>query len=779
MLRNYLIVAYRNLMRHKVYSLINVAGLSIGIAFCILTFLFVRHEWTYDTFHDYADRIYRVYTETGFGQSGMTPDPLGPALVAAFPDIPAVRIGGGASSVKEGDRSLGRSIYFADPAILEVFTFPLLKGDPATVLEDPSSLVITEAAARKYFGHEDPLGKVLSVRLWGPPAADRDFVITGIAKTIPKNSSIRFDFLAPFAARGEPRNWRHYNIATYVLLSEHVWLADLEEQFPGLVKTWFGENAENKFGLQPLLEVHLNRGGRGPKPVSNPVYSYVLIGISLMVLVIACVNFMTLAVGRSFSRDREVAMRRVSGASRTQLTQQFLGESMLLSVMALITGVVLAELLLPAFNNLVGMDLALRDQTDGAGLAFLVGLSAAVGLAAGGYPAFVLSGFQPVVVLGGRHRFGATSLFARALVVFQLAMSVFMVVSALLMVRQLEYLKKKPLGFKSEHVLRIPIWDLWQRDSGPVDVFRNELIRHHTVLGITTTTHALSNRTRYLGNVEYQGEKLDVELVDVGYDFLKTMGLSLLEGADFFPRSSDFRSSIIVNEALVRRLGWENQVVGRMLRVEERDVTVIGVVQDFHVRSLHHRIGPAVLRLDRMGWGMLFVRIRPENIPGTVAFLEEKWREIAPGLEFQHFFLDDEVKGQYRDEDRWNRVLWFSALLAVFIACLGAFGLTALSVARRTREIGVRRVLGAHASGIVSLLSRDFVKLVVIASLIAFPAAYYATDRWLQDFAYRIEPGIGTFVLGGILVLLAVLLTVSAQAIRAAWANPVDALRTE
>ena len=746
------------------------------------TFVYVRHEWSFDAFHEKADRIYRVYTETGFGQSGMTPDPLGPALEEAYPGIRAVRIGRGASSVKEGDRYLGRSIYFADTAILEVFTFPLLKGNPATVLEDPSSLVITDAATRKYFGDEDPLGKVLSVKLWGPPAVDRDFVVTGIANTIPKNSSIRFDFLAPFAARGEPRNWRHYNIATYVLLSEHVWPADLEERFPGLAKTWFGENADQRVGLQPLLEVHLNRGGRGPKPVSNPVYSYVLIGISLMVLVIACVNFMTLAVGRSFSRDREVAMRRVSGASRTQLTQQFLGESMLLSVMALITGVVLAELLMPAFNNLVGMDLALRDHTDGAGLAFLVGLSVAVGLAAGGYPAFVLSGFQPVVVLGGRHRFGATSLFARALVIIQLAMSAFVVVNALLMVRQIEYLKTKPLGFDSEHVLRIPIWDLWQRDSGHVDVYRNELMRHHMVQGITTTTHALSNRTRLLGDVEYQGEQFHVELLDVGDEFLKTMGFSLLEGVDFDPRSSDSRASILVNEELVRRLGWKTPVVGRTLQVEERDVAVIGVVQDFHVRSLHHRIGPAVLRLkrlDKMGWGMLFVRVRAENIPATLAFLKDKWREVAPGLEFQHSFLEDEVKEQYKTEERWNRVLQLSVLFAVFIACLGAFGLTALAVSRRTREIGVRKVMGAYGSSIVSLLTRDFVKLVVIANILAFPAAYYATDRWLQDFAYRIEPGIGTFILGGILMLAVVLLTVSVQAVPAARANPVDALRTE
>lgn len=779
MLRNYLIVAYRNLMRQKVYSLINVAGLSIGIAFCILAFLYIRREWTYDTFHQNAERIYRVYHDWGKGPSGLSPDPLGPALEDAFPEVRSVRIGLGASSVTYGDRSFRGGVYFADPAVLEVFTFPLLNGDPATVLDGPNSAVITETAALKYFGDGDPIGKVLSVEIWGLRPIDRDLVVTGVARAVPKNSSIRFDVLAPFDARGKPRNWNQLNIATYVLLPEHGQPGDLEHRFPELVKTWLGEEADRKVGLQPLLEVHLNRGGRGPKPVSNPVYTYILIGIALLVLAIACVNFITLAVGRSFSRDRDVAMRKVVGASRTQLRTQFLGESTLMSLMALIAGVGLAELLLPAFGSLVARDLALRDQADIAGLAFLAGLVVMVGLTAGGYPAFVLSGVQPADALKGRITLGGSNRFGRALVVLQFALSVFLVASALLMVRQLEYLKTTPLGFDSEHVLRIPIWNLWQRDAGHVDVYRNELMRHHAVLGITTTTHALSNLTRYGASVEYLGEELDVALVDVGYDFLKTMGISLVEGSDFDPKNTKPTSSIILNEALVRQLGWETPVVGRMLRVEERDVTVIGVVQDFHIRSLHHSIPPAVLRFDVIGWGTLFVRIRPESIPSTLAFLEEKWREVAPDLSFQYSFLDDEVEGQYQKEERWKRVILYSALFAVLIACLGAFGLTALAVARRTREIGIRKVLGARGSGIVALLSSDFVKLVVIASLIAFPAAYYATERWLQDFAYRIDPDIPTFALGGALVLLAVLLTVSVQAIRAAWANPVDALRTE
>ena len=556
MLGNYLKVAFRNLVRHKVYSFINVTGLSIGIAFCVLTFLFVRREWTYDAFHENADRIYRVYMDTGFGPSGITPDVLGPALVEAFPDVRSVRISWGASSVIQGDRSFRENFRFVDPAILEVFTFPLVKGDPTTVLEDPYSVVITEAAARKYFGDEDPLGKVLSVEIWGRPPVVRDFVVTGIAKPVPKNSSIRFDFLAPFEAGGELRGWSYSGIQTYVLLPEHMRPADLEERFPELVKMWLGEKRDGRMGLQPLLEVHLNPGTRGPEPASNPAYSYISLGIALLVLVIACVNFMTLAVGLSFARAREVGMRKVVGASRTQLMKQFLGESMLLSAMALVAGVALTELLLPAFNSLAGQDLALDDQADGVGLAFLLGLALAVGLAAGSYPAFVLSGFQPVAVLKRRLSLGGSGLFGRALVVFQLALSVFLVVSALLMARQLEYLRTKPLGFESDHVLRIQAWDLRERDSKLPQVYWNELLRHHGVLGVTGTSHSLTSQTRYLDSIEHEGEEKQVDLVNVSYDFLETMKISLLEGRDFSnARDKKPEASIIVNEALVRRFG--------------------------------------------------------------------------------------------------------------------------------------------------------------------------------------------------------------------------------
>ncbi|MDE3257441.1 MAG: ABC transporter permease [Gemmatimonadota bacterium] len=779
MLRNYLIVAYRNLLRHKVNSLINVAGLSIGIAFCILTFLYVRHEWTYDAFHENAGRIYRACLVDRTGASGATPDAFGPALEEAFPDVRAVRVGWGASSVKYRDRAIIGIFRFVDPAILDVFTFPLLRGDPATAMEDPYSLIVTEAASRKYFGDEDPIGKVLSVEMWGRPPVVRDFVITGIAKSIPKNSSIRFDFLAPMADRGKTRSWSMSSTQTFVLLSENKRPADVEDRSTKLLRANRGERWNESITLQPLLEMHLNRGKRGPDGAGNPALSYILLGIALLVLTIACVNFITLAVGRSYYRDREVAMRKVAGASRNQLRMQFLGESTLLCLFALIAGVGLTELLLPAFNSIAVTDLALGDQVDGAGLAFLVAVIVIVGLTAGGYPAFVLSGVPPAAALKGRMRLGGSNRFGRALVVLQFVLSVSLVVTALLMVRQFDFLRSKHLGFDSEHLVRIDAFDTLQPGTGLTEVYRNELSGHHMILGVTATSHTLSNRTRLHGIVEHEGKEIDVEHIEVGHDFLETMGVSLLEGADFDPRKPGSSRFVIINESLVHRLGWEGPIQGRTLRGNNRNFTVIGVVQDFHFRSLHHKIGPMVLTFFPRHTYQMLVRIRPENVPGTLAFLKDKWRKVAPGREFRYFFLDDELDRQYWREERLSRILGYATLLAIFIACLGAFGLTALAVARRTREIGIRKVLGAHASGIVALLSTDFVKLVVIASVIAFPAAYYATERWLQDFAYRIDPDIPSFVLGGVLLLLAVLLTVSVQAIRAAWANPVDALRTE
>lgn len=781
MLRNYLIVAYRNLLRHKVNSLINVAGLSIGIAFCILTFLYVRHEWTYDAFHENADRIYRAYIVDRTGAVKWTPIPLGPALEEAFPDVRTARVGGGVLSAKYQDREIHAVFRAADPAILDVFTFPLLRGDPMTALKDPYSLVVTEVASRKYFGDEDPIGKALTLEFFGRPPVVRDFVITGIAKSIPGNSSIRFDFLYPFAARSKPIGplWSMSLLQTFVFLPEHVRPAEVEHWLSKLLKTRRGDRWDESVGLQPLLEMHLNRGRRGPAGAGNPALSYIILGIAFLVLTIACVNFITLAVGRSFHRDREVAMRKVTGASRKQLVTQFLGESMALSVLALVAGVWVAELFLPVFNSAVVKDLSLGDEADGAGVAFLIGLAVTVGLAAGGYPAFVLSAAQPAVALKGRSNHGEANRFGRSLVVLQFALSIFLVVSALVMVRQVEYLRTKPLGFDIEYLVSIQAIDPRRPDLQLHEVYRNELIRHHLIQGVTTTGHMLSNRTQHHNIVEYEGEKIDVEDVSVGHDFLETMGVSLVEGADFDPGRSGSSRSLIINESLVRRLGWKGAVAGRILRRNNRDFTVIGVVNDFHFRSLHETIGPMVLSFIPRSSRNMLVRIRAENVSAALAFLEEEWRKVAPGNAFHYSFFDDQVDAQYRNEERWNRIVGYSGMLAVFIACLGAFGLTALAVARRTREIGIRKVLGAHASGIVALLSTDFVKLVVIASVIAFPAAYYATERWLQDFAYRIDPDIPSFVLGGVLLLLAVLLTVSVQAIRAAWANPVDALRTE
>ncbi len=539
--------------------------------------------------------------------------------------------------------------------------------------------------------------------------------------------------------------------------------------------------------MQPLREVHLGSERYGLRSGSNPVYSYILAGIAMLVLAVACVNYTTLAVGRSFSRAREVGIRKVVGGLRTELARQFLSESVLLTVISLALGLALAEMLMPGFNSLTGKDFSLSGEADVTTLSFLLGLTLLVGIVAGSYPAFVMSRILPVEALKGRSGVGRMNLISRALVVFQVAIATFLVAGTLMMTRQLDYLRTKPLGIEVEEVVVVNLWNLIQGRQEGADLaktYQEAVLAHHAVLNATRTPHTLRNGTRAPAEVSWEGETLKyIELFACDLHFLETLGIPLISGRRF-ERDSDKKTSVIVNEALVKKLGWQAPL-GKTLRVGTgryaQDLTVIGVVRDFHFRSLHHPIEPAVLQLFPATFpgGQLMIRIRPEDVPGTLRFLKEKWQEMLPDKPFRLSFLDEEVDRQYREEERWFSIVRYATLFAVFIACLGAFGLTALAVSRRTKEVGIRKALGASVSSIVSLFVREFVLLVAVATVIAWPVAYYAMDRWLQDFAYRIELGISTFALSGVLMLAVVLATVSLQTVKAARANPVDALRYE
>ena len=811
MIKSYLKVAYRNLVRHKIYSLINISGLAIGIAFCILAFLFVRNEWMYDTFHTNADRIFRVYRVDVERDGSLDKPvdvriPMGPALKDMFPDIEAfVRFTGGWDKHFRLDEKILSGVYYiADPEIFDVFDFPLKWGDSRTALNDLNSIVLSAEMAQKFFGDENPVGKTLTQVKKDP----EDFVVTGVFEPLPPNSSIQFDFLCShkrdlkmvYSKSGYGGYvWDVFtSTATYVLLHQAVQADDLEDKFPVLMprvreqmKKTHADMGDFSLHLLPLTDMHLNTEiilG----PVSNPKYSYILSGIALLVLVIACINFVNLAMGQSGTRATEVGVRKVVGATRAQLMNQFWGESILLSVFALGSGMALAELLLPTFNSLFNQKLDILYFSNATTLMFLIGLILFVGLAAGSLPALVLSRFQPVAVIKGRLQVGSMGWLRRGLVVVQFVLSIILVVSTVVMSGQLHYIRNKNLGFNPAQVISVDLWLMG--NEGKQKAFRNAVLQHPAVLSTTGSNpwRYLYYREARLGEFE-DGRTLYGREFQVDYDFLETFELELVAGRNFSPdHGSDLQSGMIINEALVRQMGWDDPLGKRFPfeffqytqghnghRVTIRNPEVIGVVKDFHLNTLHHKIQPVVLLLNPNGEGLLAARIRTEQTAEVLSFMRSKWNEMEPNVPFSYSFIDEKIAAQYRDDEQWGQIIRYAAGFAIFVACLGAFGLTALAVARRTKEVGIRKVLGASVSSIVSLFVREFILLVAVATVIAWPVAWWAMDRWLQDFAYRIDPGIGTFLLGGLLTLAVVLLTVSAQAVRAAWANPVDALRYE
>ena len=569
-----------------------------------------------------------------------------------------------------------------------------------------------------------------------------------------------------------PSRWNIYYLTTYMMLPPNVSPNTLEQQFPKWTKTWW--NGEKELKLLPINQMHFAQNLGVPNS-SNPVYSYILSGIALLVLFIACVNFTTLTLGRQATRAREVGLRKVVGAKRMQIANQFIGESLLLITIACIAGIAIAELALPTFNNLSGKSLSLSDGLNLTTLAFLILLVSLVGITAGGYPAFVLSRLQPTQIITSRLQIKTGNRFGNVLIVFQFALSIFFIIITLMMAQQLTYLRTKPLGYQTEHVVAIQTHDLREESKTLPTVFRDALLSHPAVISTTWLNHFLNNNMSSRTDVTYAGSpEQPVENIHIDYDLFKTLDMKLIAGREYdreFP--TDAKESIIVNEALVKEFDIEDPV-GKTINSK----TIIGVAQNFHFRSLHHKIEPAVLPLSTYT-GRLLIRIHSENVPGTIAFIKEQWKEVAPNHTFRFSFIDEDLDKQYKKEERWNLKIQYATGFAIFIAALGAFGLAALATTRRTKEIGIRKVLGASQTQILSLLSREFVLYIALSSLIAFPIAYYATNQWLQTFAYRTELGIGAFLLGSVFMFLVVLTTVTSQTLKAARANPADALRDE
>ncbi|MDZ7304890.1 MAG: ABC transporter permease [candidate division KSB1 bacterium] len=789
MFKNHLKIAARNLLKYKVYSFINIAGLAIGMACCLLILLYVQHELAYDHFHEKADRIYRILRHGRVQDSDYTipvnPAPLAETLVREFPEVLAatrmLSVKAFAECVvKYADKQFVENrILFADSTFFDIFTFSLLLGNSRTALDKPNRVVITEAMAQKYFGDENPMGKTLRINIGGN--ADLAFTITGVAKDVPPNSHFHFDFLPSLVTLDWSRStsWGQNAFYTYFLLSKGYSAAQLEAKLPQLVQKYIARTMQfdDRFFVQPLTAIHLRSNyDLELEPNSDIIYVYIFSIIAFIVLLSACINFMNLATARSANRVREIGVRKVLGASRGQLLRQFLSESTILSVIAVLFAVGLLELFLPLFNRLAERQIAVDFTSNSFLLAGLIGMGLLVGILAGSYPAFFLSSFRPIVALRGKPQQGTRGAWLRSGLVFlQFAISIVLIIGTFVVERQLHYVRNKRLGFDKEHVVVISrasaLGPRWQ-------AFKHELMWSPNVIH---TAGSSSVPGRYFDSTVFEAEGMDESqrlwYVFADEGFIETMGMEMVAGRNFSPEFATETSAFILNETAVKKLGWEN-AVGKKLAGNARTGAIIGVVKDFHFESLHQEIHPLVM-LFATSPSYLSVRVRQANLHQTLTFLEEKWRSFVPDQPFEYSFLDEAFDKLYRSEERLEQIFGYFSTLAIFIACLGLFGLASFTAEQRTKEIGIRKVLGASVASILFLLSKDFGKLVLLANFIAWPVAWYAMNRWLQNYAYRIEIGWWVFALAGGLALIIAFATVSTQAFKAALANPVQVLRYE
>lgn len=802
MLRNYLKTALRALRKRPGFTTINTVGLAVALACCLLVGLFIQSEWTYDSFHENSDRLYRAWVEEHYEdndiQNVITPLSLGRTLEQSLPEVEeTVRLYTQTDLVRRGERQFRERMHMADAAFFEVFDFDLLRGNPETVLAKPGNVVLTPTLAETYFGNEDPMGKTLDARAGGEV---RQMTVTGVAEAPPSNSSIQYQLLLPFQdtffSEGARTSWFRVYVETYVLLRDGASRAAVQEKMPAVVEQRIGEKAyaRSNYGvnLQPITDIHLDTSlPAGLEPVSSPMYSFILGGIAFVILLIACINFMTLSVGRSAERAQEVGMRKALGANRRQLMAQFWGETLVMVGGSLVVSLVLARAFLPIFNQLAGRNLTMT--FDGGLLAIGAGLLLVVGLIAGSYPAVVLSGLPSVDILRGTIQIGGHRVLRRALIGVQFVLSIGLIAGVLVMQQQLDYVQSKNLGFDTEQIVTLPTTGRFERGLRTYQLVRDELRNKPSIDCVTAA--AFTPDTPWM-NVEYRTDDTGLYSVKaniVTYDYIETMGIQMTAGRSFSRENpADTSRAVIVNQALVDQQGWTNPI-GKQLPGATADHEIIGVTENFHYASLHQPVEPLVLvpkpniALDGAAnvWigsstnPKITIRVAGGDVGGAMDAIEAAWEAVAPSQPFSYSFLDTAVEQQYRKEKRMAKIVGIAAGLALFIACFGLLGLAAMVVQHRTREIGVRKALGASATQIIGLLSKEFAQIVAVAFVIAVPLAYLGASRWLENFAYHIELGPTVFVLAGATALGIALLTVSIQTFRAARIDPAHTLRSE
>ncbi|GHB54881.1 ABC transporter permease [Persicitalea jodogahamensis] len=794
MIKNYFKIAWRNLTRNRLFSLVNIAGLSLGLTCCMLIVLYIKDEVSFDRFQEHKDELYRIQVtfsdENGARTTGSTNAIHGPAFKQEIPEIKeVVRTQSNSFVIKKDNELFNQSAVFADDGFFRIFTMPLLAGNPETVLSDIHSIVLTERIAEKYFNTTDAVGRTLDLKIGDE---FETFTVSGVAQNCPENSSIQFETVLPFKfqeAKGwTDTGWMGFYMNTFVLLHDkadsRTVVPKLDRVFASKAAEEIGEMKDSKskihFDLQPFLTIHMDnelsdlRNGLGHG--SSPIYSYLLSGIALFILLIACINFVNLTVARSLNRAKEIGIRKVAGSKRTQLVAQFLSESILLAFVAFAFALALTQVILPTFNELANKQLALSYLFDFKLVAMYIGLLLVTGFVAGFYPALALSGFSPTQTLYNRLRLTRKNYLTKGLVVFQFALSVSLVVATLVIFSQFEYLTNKDLGYNDENLM---VLSLGRGGPGKqtFDVIKQEL----------QNTAGIKSVAGFNGHYNGTGAKIGDQNIGFSYigvddDFLNTLEIPLEQGRNFSQSfTSDPTQSVIINEAFVREAGWKD-AIGKEIYFEWKDATlrVVGIVRDYHYASLKEKIEPLLLTQDpNYRLGTLMIKLDTRDIPATVKAIEQVFHKHIPLMPFEYVFEDMTNFKKYEKEAKWKQIITLATILSIFVSCIGLFGLATFNAESRLKEVGIRKVLGASVVRIATLLSTDFIKLVLFSILIAVPISYYAISAWLQDFPYRIELSWDYYFLAAILSVAVALITVGFESIKAALMNPVKSLRSE
>jgi putative ABC transport system permease protein len=809
MFRNYLKTAFRNLTKYKFISFINLFGLTVGLTCCLLITLYVLNELSYDRYNKNARNIYRVTRSfnnsegvVSLNLSTVSP-PFGYYLPTDFPEIKKMTrlVNFGKTPTKYKEKIFNEErIFFGDENLFDVFTVNVLKGNPKTALYDPYSAMLTEEMASKYFGNDDPLDKTIRIN------NQFDAKVTGIYKAFPSNAHLHPEMLVSFntfrdsaiyGVENLRRNWGNNSFFTYLLMPDNFSPENMIARFPAFIdKRMTGEEYEGqqpskftKLGLQKLTDIHLHaHSDYEAEPNGDITRVYIFSAVALFILLIACINYMNLSTARSALRAREIGIRKVAGASRKALILQFLGESVLICFASILLAGVLTFFALPWLNKVSGQELDFRTLTQPGIITALLLIPFIVGIVSGLYPALFMSSFQPVKTLKGLFKIDTGGIsFRKALVVAQFSIGIVLIITTLIVFKQLQFIQKKSLGFDKERVLTLPYYALMNKQY---ESFRSELLQNSAFKSMTRSSRIPTGRLLdNMGASILSGDSLrpvvaDIKFVSSDYDFISTFGIPMIAGRYFSREYGTDTASFVINESSVKALGLKNagEAIGKDFKYGNQRGRIIGVVNDFHFESMHQAIVPMIFLMfppSRPYYNNLSIKITGGNISSSLAHLEKTWKRFYPETPVEYTFLDDNFDKLYESEQRQATLVTGFACIAIFIACLGLFGLSAFAISQRIKEIGIRKVLGANVNTIVALLSKDFLKLVGIAAILAFPVAWYFMNNWLQDFAYRISMPWWVFIVSGTAAALIALLTISIQAIRAAVANPVKSLRTE